>query len=67
MTGRYVRSTFVEDQREFVEHIQYQQNRQILDMKNKQKRHRAQKHIVLGLRSEKYGNQVPNFEFLKIS
>ena len=72
MTGRYVRSTFVEDQREFVEHFQYgKQIGKILDIKNKQKRHRTPKHILLGLRSEKYGNQVPNFEnfekYLKVA
>ena len=63
MTGRYIRSTFVEHQREFVEHFQYgKQIGKILDIKNKQKRHRAPKHILLGLESEKYGNQVPLFE-----
>ena len=62
MTGRYVRSTFVEDQREFVEHFQYdKQIGKILDMQNKQNRHRAPKHILLGLESAKYGNQVPSF------
>ena len=66
MTGRYVRSTFVEDQREFVEHFQYgKQIGKILDIKNKQKRHRAPKHILLGLKSEKSGNQVPTFEFFE--
>ena len=63
MTGRYVRSTFVEDQREFVEHFQYgKQIGKILDIKNRQKRHRAPKHILLGLEYEKSGNQVPFFE-----
>ena len=43
MTGRYVRSTFVEDQREFVEHLQIgKQIRKLLDMP---KRPQAQKHI----------------------
>ena len=66
MTGRYVRSTFVEDQREFVEHFQYgKQIGKILDIKNRQKRHRAPKHILLGLKSENSGNQVPIFDFLK--
>ena len=33
MTGRYVRSTFVEDQREFVEHLQIgKQIGKLLDM-----------------------------------
>ena len=50
----------MEDQREFVEHFQYgKQFGKILDIKNKQKRHRAPKHILLGLKS---GNQVPCFE-----
>ena len=44
MTGRYVRSTFVEHQREFVEHFQYgKQIGKILDIQNIQKRHQAQK------------------------
>ena len=59
MTGRYVRSTFVEDQREFVEHFQYgKQICEILDIKNKQKRSQAQKPILLGLES---GNHIPLF------
>ena len=63
MTGRYIRSTFVEDQREFVEHFQYgKQIGKILDIKNTQKRHRAPKPIFLGLESEKSENKIPNFE-----
>ena len=66
LAGRYVRSTFVEHQREFVEHFQYgKQIGKILDIKNKQKRHRAPTHILLGLKSEKSGNQVPNEIFEK--
>ena len=66
LTGRYVRSTFVEDQREFVEHFQYgKQIGKTLDITNRQKRPRAPKHILLGLKSEKPGNQVPIFENLK--
>ena len=43
MAGRYVRSTFVEDQREFVEHLQIgKQIGKLLDMP---KRPQAQKHI----------------------
>ena len=43
MTGRYVRSTFVEDQREFVEHLQIgKQIGKLLDMP---KRPQAQKHM----------------------
>ena len=49
----------MEHQREFVEHFQYgKQIGKILDIKNMQKRHRAPKHILLGLKSEKSGNQV---------
>ena len=60
MTGRYVRSTFVEDQREFVEHLQIgKQIGKLLDMP---KRPRGPKHIFWGLEYEKSGNQVPNFE-----
>ncbi len=52
----------MEHQREFVEHFQYGKNiGKILDIKNRQKRHRAPKHILLGLESEKSGNQVPIF------
>ena len=46
-----------------MEHFQYgKQIGKILDIKNRQKRHRAPKHILLGLNSENYGNQVPSFE-----
>ena len=62
LTGRFIRKTSVEHQREFVEHFQYgKQTGKILDIQNKQKRHRAPKHIFGGLRSEKYGNWIPNF------
>ena len=72
LTITYIRSTIVEHQREFVEHFQYgKQIGKILDLKNKHKRHRAPKHVFLGLRSEKSGNRVPyfgNFEtYLKIA
>ena len=59
MTITYVRSTFAEDQREFVEHFQYGKRiGKLLDMKNKQKRSQAQKPILLGLES---GNHIPLF------
>ena len=46
-----------------MEHFQYgKQTGKILDLKNTQKRQRAPKHILLGLRSENSGNQVPTFE-----
>ena len=60
MTGRYVRSTFVEDQREFVEHLQIgKQIGKLLDMP---KRPQAQKHIFWAWNMQKSGNLVPNFE-----
>ena len=63
MTGWYIRSTFVEHQREFVEHFQYGKHiGKILDLKTKQKRQRAPKYILLGLKSERSGNQVPSFQ-----
>ena len=50
-----------------MEHFQYgKQIGKTMDIKNKQKRHRAPKHILLGLKSEKCGNQVPNLENYKI-
>ena len=56
----------MEHQREFVEHFQYgKQIGKKLDITNTQKRHRAPKHILVGLKSEKSGNQVPNFEFFE--
>ena len=68
MTGRYVGSTFVEHQREFIENLQCGKHiGDILYIKTGQKRHRAPKHIFLGLESEKYGDQVPNFEFFRKS
>ena len=46
-----------------MEHFQYgKQIGKILDIKNKQKRHRAPQHILSGLKSEKSGNHVPHFE-----
>ena len=65
MTGRYVRSTFVEDQREFVEHLQIgKQIGKLLDMP---KRPQAQKPIFLGLESEKYEIWIPFLIFFPIS
>ena len=55
-----MRSTFVEDQREFVEHLQIgKQIGQFLDMP---KRPQAQKHIFLGLGYEKSENLASIFE-----
>ena len=59
MTGGYVRSTFVEDQREFVEHLQIgKQIGKLLDMP---KRPQAQKHVFV----EKGGGKIqfPAFNF----
>ena len=36
-----------------------------LDQQNSQKRHRAPKPILLGLKSGKSGNMVPNLEFFE--
>ena len=36
-----------------------------MDIKNRQKRHRAPKPIFLGLESERSENQVPNFEMFE--
>ena len=49
-----------------MEHFQHgKQIGKILDIKNRQKRNRAPKHILLGLESEKSENQIPNFENFK--
>ena len=57
MTARYIRSTFVQDQREFVQHFQFSKYiGKFLDMRT---RPRAQKHTYLALEYEKSGNQVP--------
>ena len=46
-----------------MEHFQYgKQIGKTLDITNTQKRHRAPKHILFGLTSEKSGNQVPHLE-----
>ena len=66
LTGRYVRSTFVEHQRGFVEHFQYgKQIGKMLDIQNMQKRHRAPTHILLGLKSEKMETRFQILIFLK--
>ena len=55
-----MRSTFVEDQRECVEHLQIgKQIGKLLDMP---KRPQAQQHIFLSLEYEKSGKLVPTFE-----
>ena len=60
MTGRYVRSTVVEDPREFVEYFQI--GKQISKLLDMPKRPQAQKHILLGLEYEESGNLVPILE-----
>ena len=66
MTGRYIRTTFVEDQREFVEHFQYgKQIGKMLDIKNKQKRPQTPTPILLGLESEKTENHIVNLKISK--
>ena len=63
--GRYIRSTFVEHQREFVEHFPYgKQIGKILDIKNTQKRPQAPKPIFLGLEYEKV-QKVDFFEYVR--
>ena len=61
--GNIHRKKYTEYQGEFVEHFPYgKQIGNILDIKNKQKRHRAPKPIFLGLESEKSENQSTFFE-----
>ena len=49
-----------------MEHLQDdKQIGKIVDIKNRQKRHRVPKHILLGLESAKSVNQVPNSEKLE--
>ena len=66
LTITYVRSIFITDQSEFMEHFQYGKHiGKILDIKNTQQCPQAQKPIFLGLGSDKSGNPVPileNFE-----
>ena len=45
-----------------MEHFPYgKQIGKTLDIKNMQRRRRAPKHILLGTKSERSGNRVPNF------
>ena len=63
LTGRFIRTIFMEHQREFVEHFQYgKQIGKILGIKKQAKTSRGPKTHLLGLEYEKSGNQVPNFE-----
>ena len=66
LTGRFIGKTYTEYQREFVEHFPYgKQIGNFLDQQNCRKRPQAQKPILLGQKSEKADNHVPNFEFLQ--
>ena len=63
MTVRFIGKTYKEYQRELIEH--FKNGKEIRDFwtcRNVKKRPQAPKPILLGLGSEKYGNQVPNFE-----
>ena len=54
------------DQTKFIENSQNcKQTDEFSDIKNRQTRHRAPKHILLGQKSEKYGNQVHFFVILE--
>ena len=63
MTGRFIGTTYKEYQRKCIENCKYY--KQIDDSwtcKNVKKRPQAPKPILLGLGSEKSGNQIPNLE-----
>ena len=63
MKETYIRSIFITDRSKFIEQFKNcKQIGKILDLKNKQTRPQAKKPIFFGLESEKYRNQVPNFE-----
>ena len=54
LTGRFIRNTFVEHRRDFIENCQYgKQIDEFLNQQNCQKRPQAKKPIFLGLESEK--------------
>ena len=59
LTIRYIRSTFITDQTNFIENSQNcKQIDDFLDLKNSQKRQRPPKPIFVGLESEKYENWI---------
>ena len=63
MTGRFIGKTYKEYQSKLIENLK--NGKEIHDFwtcKNVKKRPQAPKPILLGLESEKSGNQVPNFE-----
>ena len=65
MTGKFIGKTFVEHQREFVEHFPYGKKiGKILDIKNTQKRPQAPKPIFLGLEYDKV-QKVDFFEYVR--
>ena len=66
MTGRFIGKTYKDNQREFVEYFPHgKQIGKTVDQENQGKRPQAQKPILLGLDSDKSGNQVPNLENLE--
>ena len=66
MKETYIRSTFITDQTTYIENCPYGKHLyDFLDIKNMQKRPQAPKPVFLGLESEKYENQVPNFEIVE--
>ena len=66
MTGRFIRKTFVEHRREFIENCEYGKRiDEFLDKQNMRKRPQARKPIFLGQESEKSGDLVPNVEFFE--
>ena len=64
MTGRFIRKTFVEHRREFIENCPYgKQIGKFVDPKKCQKRPQAPKPVFLGQESEKKSeNWIPIFE-----
>ena len=63
MTGRFIGKTYKEYRSKLIENCQYgKEIRDFWTCKNVQNCPQAPKPILLGLGSEKYGNQVPIFE-----
>ena len=63
MTGRFIGKTYKEYQSKIIENFQNgKEFRDFCTYKNVKTRPQAPKPILLGLGSEKSGNQVPNFE-----
>ena len=63
MTGRFIGKTYKEYQSKFIENFQYyKQIDEFLDMPKRPKTSTGPKTHISDLKSEKSGNQVPNFE-----